>query len=94
MTSLADSKMPNDSSSEWLVYMLQCADATLYTGITNDLSARLAAHNAGRGAKYTRSRLPVTLVHKETAVDRSAALRREYEIKKLSAGEKRALIGA
>ncbi|MGI9257490.1 MAG: GIY-YIG nuclease family protein [Gammaproteobacteria bacterium] len=86
--------MLKDSSSEWIVYMLQCADATLYTGITNDLSARLAAHSAGRGAKYTRSRLPVTLVHQELAVDRSAALRREHEIKKLSAGEKRALIGA
>ena len=81
-----------ESASEWIVYMLYCADATIYTGITNDLSARLAAHNAGRGAKYTRSRLPVTLVHQEPAPDRSAALRREHELKKLSAGEKRDLI--
>ena len=93
MTILAGSSIMKNSSSEWIVYMLQCADATLYTGITNDLSARLAAHNAGRGAKYTRGRLPVTLVHKELAIDRSAALKREHQIKKLSAEEKRALIG-
>ena len=94
MTTAADSPKREDSSLEWIVYMLQCADATLYTGITNDLSVRLVAHNSGRGAKYTRSRLPVTLVYQESAIDRSAALRREHEIKKLSAAEKRALLGA
>lgn len=62
----------------WWVYLLRCGDGTLYTGITDDLDRRLAAHNAGRGAKYTRSRRPVTLVWREEQPDKSAALRREY----------------
>ena len=53
----------------WWVYILRCADGTLYTGATNDLDRRLAAHNAGRGAKYTRARRPVALVYREAAAD-------------------------
>lgn len=74
------------------VYILRCADGTLYTGCTNDLSRRLAAHNAGKGAKYTRSRRPVELVYREEVPDKSAALRREAAIKGLSRIEKLALI--
>lgn len=79
--------------ADWQVYMLECADGSLYTGIARDVGARLAAHNDGRGARYTRSRLPVRLVHVEPAADRGAALRREYAIKRLATTEKRALAG-
>ena len=65
----------------YLVYILRCGDGTLYTGCTNDLPRRLQAHQSGRGAKYTRSRLPVELVYQEAVPDRSAALRREAAIK-------------
>lgn len=74
------------------VYILQCGDGTLYTGITTDIPRRLCQHNSGTGAKYTRSRLPVTLRYQEGPMDKSAALRRELEIKKLSRGEKLNLI--
>ena len=74
------------------VYILRCGDGTLYTGITNDLPRRLAAHSSGRGAKYTRSRLPVALVWQEAQPDKSAALRRERQIKALSRAEKLQLI--
>ena len=70
------------------MYILRCGDDTLYTGITNDLPQRVASHNAGTGAKYTRSRLPVDVVYQEHVPDRSAALRRELEIKRLSRQEK------
>ena len=72
----------------YFVYLLRCADGTLYTGCTNDLDRRLAAHNAGKGAKYTRSRRPVVLVYREQAADRSAALRRERAIKRLTRKQK------
>ncbi len=72
----------------WCCYLLQCADGTLYCGITNDLDKRLAAHNAGDGAKYTRSRLPVRLVYQELCADRSAASKREREIKEMKRCEK------
>jgi putative endonuclease len=75
----------------WYVYIVRCADRTLYTGVARDLSARIKAHNLGRGAKYTRARLPVKLIYQETAADRSAALRREHAIKRLSRAEKRVL---
>ena len=74
------------------VYILRCGDGTLYTGITNDLPRRLAAHSSGRGAKYTRGRLPVELVWHEEQPDKSAALRRELQIKALSRAEKLRLI--
>lgn len=69
-------------------YILRCADGTLYTGWTNDLERRLRAHNAGRGAKYTRSRLPVELAYCEKHADIHAAMRREWEIKRLGRAEK------
>ena len=76
----------------WCVYIVECADATLYTGIATDVETRVCNHNDGRGAKYTRSRLPVQLVYREFADTRGAAQRREFAIKKLPAAEKRRLI--
>ena len=78
----------------YLVYILRCGDGTLYTGCTNDLPRRIRAHQSGRGAKYTRSRLPVELVYQEAVPDRSAALRREAAIKRLDRRRKLALIAA
>lgn len=75
-------------------YILECADGTLYTGWTNDLEKRLAAHNAGQGAKYTRGRGPVRLCYYEVFADKEAALRREASLKRLSRTEKLALIEA
>jgi len=77
---------------KWQVYILRCGDGTLYTGITNDLDQRLKAHNEKRGARYTRARLPVTLVYQEEAASRSQASRREIIIKKLPRLKKLALI--
>ncbi len=77
----------------WTVYILRCGDGTLYTGCTNDLPRRLEARQSGRGAKYTRSRLPVEPVYREEAADKSAALRREAAIKRLDRRKKLALIG-
>ena len=65
----------------WTVYILRCADGSLYTGITTDAKRRLAAHNSGKGSKAVRARLPACLVYAEPHADRSAALRREAEIK-------------
>lgn len=76
----------------YYVYMLRCGDGSLYTGSTNDVARRLYAHQRGKGAKYTRSRLPVTLVYQEAVSDRSAALRREAAIKALTRAEKLALV--
>ena len=76
----------------YYVYLLRCGDGTLYAGFTNDLARRLAVHNAGRGAKYTKSRLPVELVYWENFPNKSAALKREYAIKRLSRAEKLSLI--
>lgn len=73
------------------VYMVRCADGTLYTGWAVDVAARVRAHNAGRGARYTRARRPVTLVFSEAQPDRSAALRRERALKKLPRARKLAL---
>lgn len=75
----------------WYVYMVRCRDGSLYTGIAKDVDARVAAHNEGKGAKYTRARRPVELVYREAAEDKGAALRRELAIKKLPAGKKRAM---
>ena len=76
----------------WYVYILRCGDNTLYTGITDDAPRRLAAHRAGKGAKYTRGRGPLELVYTEQLPDKSAALRREIEIKRLRRAEKERLI--
>lgn len=74
--------------SGWTVYILRCADETLYTGITNDLESRLKTHEEGRGAKYLRGKSPLTLVHSEVYPTRSAATKRELAIKALSRSEK------
>jgi putative endonuclease len=76
----------------WSCYILRCADDTLYTGITNDLEKRLAAHNEGAAAKYTRARGPVELVFIEDCADRSEASKREMAIKNLTRAEKWVLI--
>ena len=76
----------------WTVYLARCRDGTLYTGVTTDPGRRLAQHNAGRGAAYTRSRLPVTLVYLEMVPDRAGALRREHAIRRLSRAQKEALV--
>ena len=73
-------------------YIVKCRDGSLYTGWTNDLEKRLRAHNEGRGAKYTKSRRPVTLVHCEVFGTKEEAMRREYEIKHMSRKEKEKLI--
>ena len=76
----------------WYVYILRCGDGTLYTGATDDVERRLAAHRAGKGAKYTRGRGPLELVYTEEQPDKGAALRREAQIKGMTRGEKLALI--
>ncbi len=79
----------------WSVYMLRCADGSLYTGVTTDTARRLAEHNgtgAGKGARYTRVRRPVELVWQEAGHDRSSALRREYALKQMRKSDKEQLI--
>ena len=70
--------------SKWYLYLLRCGDGTVYCGITTDVEKRFDAHQAGRGAKYTRGRGPLELVYRETCGDHSAALKRELEMKKPS----------
>lgn len=76
----------------YFVYILRCADGTLYTGCTNDVEARERAHNAGRGAKYTAGRRPVTVVYSEACESRSDAQKREFQLKRLSREEKESLL--
>jgi len=78
--------------SRWYVYILECADGSYYTGITNNLEQRLSDHNTGKGAKYTRYKRPVKLVYKEVYHDKSTANKREIQIKDLSRGKKKELI--
>lgn len=80
--------------ASWYVYILRCGDGTFYTGITTDVPRRLAAHQSGRGAKYTRGRGPLHLVYQETCATHSDALRRELAIKSLTREEKQHLIAA
>ena len=75
----------------WTVYLARCRDGTLYTGVTTDPERRLAQHNAGCGAAYTRSRLPVTLVYLESVGDRSDAQRREHAIRRMTRHQKETL---
>lgn len=88
--------MPLEEANEgvriWSVYLLSCADGSLYTGIAKDVNARVAQHNRGVGAKYTRGRLPVKLLFVEAVGDQGDALRREYAIKRLSKAQKLRLI--
>ena len=79
-------------ANEWKLYILRCCDGSLYTGITTDVQKRFAAHQAGKGAKYTRSRTPVEMVYSESCADKSAALRREHAIKNLTRKQKLQLI--
>ena len=76
----------------WYIYILRCGDGTLYTGCTNDIPRRVKEHQQGKGAKYTRSHLPVELVYSEEVENRSEALRREAAVKRLHRNEKLALI--
>jgi putative endonuclease len=76
----------------WFIYIIRCADNTLYTGISNHLEKRIASHNSGNGAKYTKGRGPVKLVYKEKSTNKSSASKREAEIKKLTKKEKLKLI--
>jgi predicted GIY-YIG superfamily endonuclease len=82
----------NPSEKEWFVYMVRCADGSLYTGIAKDVSRRCQQHNAGTASRYTRSRLPVKLLYQEPLASRSLALKREAAIKALTRREKLALI--
>jgi putative endonuclease len=78
--------------ARWFVYVVRCADGSLYTGVSTDVVARVAAHNAGRGARYTRARAPVELLHTERKRSRGTALRREAAIKALPRSAKLALV--
>lgn len=78
--------------STWHVYILRCGDGSLYTGISPDVEARLQAHEAGKGARYTRGRGPFELVYREPAGTQAEATRRECAIKKLTRGQKQALV--
>jgi putative endonuclease len=82
----------DDAPPSAYVYMVRCADGTLYTGWTTDVARRVAEHNAGRGARYTRQRGPVELVYSEAQPDRATALRREEEIKRRGRGYKERLL--
>lgn len=79
---------------QWYVYILRCSDGTLYTGSTDDVARRAQVHNSGKGAKYTRCRIPVEVVYSEACESYSAALKREYAIKQLSRKEKLELIAS
>ena len=77
---------------EWHLYMVRCRDKSLYVGITTDIEKRITYHNTSRGAKYTRSHSPVTLVYRERFLTKSEALKREIQIKKWSKAKKEALV--
>ena len=82
-------------SNTWIVYILRCSDNTFYTGITNDLCARVKTHNSGKGAKYTKTRRPVSVVYIEEGYNKSTAAKREWAIKKLSRkGKERLILGS
>ena len=78
--------------NQWSVYIVQCSDGSLYTGISNDVPKRIKTHNSGKGAKYTRARLPVFLCYTIVCGDRSSAAKEEYRIKKLKRLDKLSLI--
>ncbi|MCW8908564.1 MAG: GIY-YIG nuclease family protein [Sedimenticola sp.] len=84
-----------ETEQPWYVYILECGDGSLYTGVTTDVERRLHEHNhSAKGARYTRARRPLSLAYREPAGNRAQACRREWEIKQLSAGEKWRLISA
>lgn len=80
--------MTQSPPSSWLVYVLLCQDGSFYTGITNNLSKRFLAHQAGKGGHYTHSHRPISVLYQEDQVDKSAALKREHEIKSWTRAEK------
>jgi len=84
--------MKKKGPKDWTVYILHCGDGSLYTGIAKDVQARLKQHGEGRGAAYTRSRLPVTLVYQQDGLTRSKALVREAQIKAMSRSKKEKII--
>ena len=85
-------RMKESGRKEWAVYILRCGDGSLYTGIAKDVLARVKQHNEGRGAAYTRTRLPVTLLYHQEGFTRSSALIREAQIKALSRSQKEQII--
>src|SRR4051812_37646353 len=84
--------MRRSEPKRWFAYFVRCADGSLYAGATNDVAARVAKHNSGRGARYTRSRLPVALVWAKRVADRSRALSLEASLKRLTRTQKLALV--
>lgn len=84
--------MARPSGDGWFVYMLRCADGSLYTGIAKDVTRRCEQHNGGTASRYTRSRLPVELIYHEAHPDQSSALKREAAIKAMDRREKRAMV--
>ena len=85
--------MKSKGQTDWTVYMLRCSDGSLYTGIAKDVRARVKQHSDGRGAAYTRTRLPVRLLYEEKGLTRSEALIREAQIKAMSRSRKEKIIG-
>jgi putative endonuclease len=81
--------MPQKTSKRWFVYLVRCADTTLYCGVTNNLRKRVAAHNSGNGAKYTRQRRPVVLVWSKRCASKSKASKAEYATKQLTKAQKK-----
>ncbi len=78
--------------NKWYVYIVECSDKSLYTGITNNLEKRIETHNSGKGAKYTRARRPISLKYYEKVESKSLALKREFAIKQLTRAQKEHLI--
>ncbi|APX97630.1 GIY-YIG nuclease family protein [Natronorubrum daqingense] len=89
---MSEREREHEDEREHVVYVLECADGSLYTGYTTDLERRVAEHDNGEGAKYTRGRTPVELRYHERYASRSAAMSREYEIKQLSRSRKERLV--
>lgn len=81
-----------ESKNKWEVYMVECSDGTIYTGISNDVPKRVLTHNSGKGAKYTKTRLPVVLKWQKQCENRSEASKEEYKVKKLTKKQKLKLI--
>ena len=84
--------MNSATGKQWFVYIVECSDHTLYTGITNNLQKRINTHNKGKGARYTKTRLPIILLWHTIVPDKSSALKLEYKIKQLSRADKLTLV--
>ena len=91
---MAAGKLKRKKRAAWSLYILKCGDGTLYTGITTDVERRAEQHNSGTASRYTRSRLPVKVLHHEPCRGRSSALKKEYALKQFSRTEKEAYIKA